>query len=413
MESIINVKINKLKDHPFNDILYDKINDPREKLMKSLITNKKKYGYSNKEIVYITKNLYILSGHRRKWASEESDGKLDELRCVIVNDHEFNPKSLTDPKLKQIEIDKLDEYNEPDITRNQTSWPVILRKYSVNNLNKFALSGKYFTPKERNNWAAEKCSYTTDSFKKMTQIYELGRHDLIQDVEKGDRSVSKAWTIANALQPKVKLKYDPKRMNWVEFFINNPKAMKRVVKYANDMLRQSFDINVNEKKIPLDIDHGHEQNMISTNLSNFYMSAISLVLEEEGFKSCTPREEAGLPDVRIKCLSKPGFEWERIEVKVAKFNGHGSSTKISAGPGATSIVPHSFLIVVYDPDTNRQFVALSDLTKNDWTRKGTKCSMGMNIWADNHLDNCVIFHGAGFIDSKKVFQMNMDEVKND
>ena len=244
MESIINVKINKLKDHPFNDILYDKINDPREKLMKSLITNKKKYGYSNKEIVYITKNLYILSGHRRKWASEESDGKLDELRCVIVNDHEFNPKSLTDPKLKQIEIDKLDEYNEPDITRNQTSWPVILRKYSVNNLNKFALSGKYFTPKERNNWAAEKCSYTTDSFKKMTQIYELGRHDLIQDVEKGDRSVSKAWTIANALQPKVKLKYDPKRMNWVEFFINNPKAMKRVVKYANDMLRQSFDINV-------------------------------------------------------------------------------------------------------------------------------------------------------------------------
>ena len=62
MESIINVKINKLKDHPFNDILYDKINDPREKLMKSLITNKKKYGYSNKEIVYITKNLYILSG---------------------------------------------------------------------------------------------------------------------------------------------------------------------------------------------------------------------------------------------------------------------------------------------------------------------------------------------------------------
>jgi hypothetical protein len=39
--------------------------------------------------------------------------------------------------------------------------------------------------------------------------------------------------------------------------------------------------------------------------------------------------------------------------------------------------------------------------------------MGMNIWADNHLDNCVIFHGAGFIDSKKVFQMNMDEVKND
>ena len=85
------------------------------------------------------------------------------------------------------------------------------------------------------------------------------------------------------------------------------------------------------------------------------MSAISLVLEEEGFKSCTPREEAGLPDVRIKCLSKPGFEWERIEVKVAKFNGHGSSTKISAGPGATSIVPHSFLIVVNPHRYHQQY----------------------------------------------------------
>ena len=204
-------------------------------------------------------------------------------------------------------------------------------------------------------------------------------------------------------------------MNWVEFFTKNPKAIERVVKYANDMLRQSYDISINGRKIPLDKTHGHEPNMISTNLSNFYMSAVSLVLEEEGFKSCTPREEAGLPDVRIKCLSKPGFEWERIEVKVAKFNGHGSSTKISAGPGANSIVPHSFLLVVYDPDTNRQFVVLSDLTKNDWTRKGTKCSMGMNIWADNHLTpgEYVFFNGDGFIDTKNMFQMNMAKIQED
>ena len=54
------------------------------------------------------------------------------------------------------------------------------------------------------------------------------------------------------------------------------------------MQQQHLNININGKKIPLDDVHGHEQNMISTNLSNFYMSAMSLVLEEEGFKSFTP-----------------------------------------------------------------------------------------------------------------------------
>ena len=135
-QTIITVKISKLKDHPLNEELYDKVNDNREKLRESLIKNLKKYGYANKEVVYITELFYILSGHRRKWASEESEGILDELRCVVVKDHEFNPKSLTDPKLKQIEIDKLDEYNDPDVIRSQTTWPVILRKYSIYNKTK-------------------------------------------------------------------------------------------------------------------------------------------------------------------------------------------------------------------------------------------------------------------------------------
>ena len=34
----------------------------------------------------------------------------------------------------------------------------------------------------------------------------------------------------------------------------------------------------------------------------------------------------------------------------------------------------------------------------------------MNIWADNHLDNCVFFHGEGFIDSRNLFNMNLKKV---
>ena len=410
---IITKHISELKDHPLNDVLYDKIDDNRDKLRASLIKSLKKNGYANKEIVYIDKNGVVYSGHRRKWASEEDEtGQLGELRCVEI-EHTFDFASLENPILEEKEIDILDEYNEPDIIRNQTSWSVVLRKYNVcNNIN-FKKTGKYFDGKERNKWCAEKCSYPTTTFKKMVEIFETGRTDLIKKIEIEGYSINKAYKEALNVQPPVQLLEDENRKNWIQFFKDKPELMDKVVKYANDMQQQHYNININGRKIPLDNTHGHEQNMISTNLSNFYMSAVSLVLEEEGFKSFTPREEAGLPDIRIKDLSKPGYHPERIEVKVAKFNGHGSKTYISAGPGATRIVPHTFLLVVYDPNSNRQFVVLSDLTKDDWTSnlKNTKCEMGMNVWADNHLDECVIFHGDGYIDNRNVFNMNLKEVK--
>lgn len=410
---IITKHISELKDHPLNDVLYDKIDDNRDKLRASLIKSLKKNGYANKEIVYIDKNGVVYSGHRRKWASEEDEtGQLGELRCVEI-EHTFDPASLENPILEEKEIEILDEYNEPDIIRNQTSWSVVLRKYNVcNNIN-FKKTGKYFDGKERNKWCAEKCSYPTTTFKKMVEIFETGRTDLIKKIEIEGYSINKAYKEALNVQPPVQLLEDENRKNWIQFFKDKPELMEKVVKYANDMQQQHYNININGRKIPLDNTHGHEQNMISTNLSNFYMSAVSLVLEEEGFKSFTPREEAGLPDIRIKDLSKPGYHPERIEVKVAKFNGHGSKTYISAGPGATRIVPHTFLLVVYDPNSNRQFVVLSDLTKDDWTSnlKNTKCEMGMNVWADNHLDECVIFHGDGYIDNRNVFNMNLKEVK--
>ena len=288
----------------------------------------------------------------------------------------------------------------------------MIRKYWYNNNLNFKKTKKYFTAKERNFWCAEKCSFQTNAFKMMVEIYDVGRHDLIDRVAIEGYSINKAHKEALDIQPVSKLKYDPDRKNWVEYFKENPECMDRVVDYANEMLKQHLDINIAGKKIPEDKIHGHEQNMLSTNLSNFYMSAVSIVLEEEGFDSTTPREEPGLPDVRILNLSKPEYHPERLEVKVASFKGHGSKTSISAGPGATRIVPHTFLLVVYDPDTKRQMVVLSDLTKEDWTSnsKNTQCDMGMNIWADNHLDDCVFFHGEGFIDSKNIFNINLSKV---
>jgi hypothetical protein len=411
---IEHIKLKNLKPHPLNIEYYDNydVNDTSNiRLQKSLKSTYLENGYPNLEIVYCDKNGIVYSGNRRFYGSKAGD--LPFLRCVRI-DHTFKPESLTNLKLKKIEKKILETYNQPGLKRDEYLWTVVLKKYLSDLSDYIQETGKPFTGKMRNEWCAERTNKKSKEFSMMVDVaIKYNRPELIKKVESGEYSVKDAFKEAGNIQPPIKEKEDKDRKNWIQFFRDKPELMERVVKYANDMLQQFVNINVNNRKIPQDDTHGHEQNMISTNLSNFYMSALSLVLEEEGFKSFTPREEAGLPDVRIKCLSKPGCHPERIEVKVAKFNGHGSKTNVFSGAGTIRIVPHTFLIVVYDPNTNRQFVALSDLTKDDWTSnsKNTKCEMGMNIWADNHLDNCVFFHGDGYIDNRNVFNMNLKEVK--
>ena len=399
-----------LKPHPLNEKLYNFDDDDRSDLRKSMVKTFKEFGYPNTEIVYIDKNNVIYSGHRRWYSSKEE--KIPVLRCMRIEDT-FDKKCLTDPVLKKKELDTLSNLNYPGTKRNELAWEVVLKKYDEYNKTDEKITGNSYTPKQRNSWCRENTKYSVDNFKKMVEIYEANRIDLIKKVDLTDMSVNNAWKEALNVLPASKEEYDPDRKNWTQYLRDNPQVGQKAVKYANDMLQQHLNINIKGRKIPEDKQHGHEQNMLSTNLSNFYMSGLSIALEEEGFKSITPREEAGLPDIRILDLSKKGYHPERIEVKVAKFNGHGSKTYISAGPGATRIVPHTFLLVVYDTKTKRQMAVLSDLTKEDWksNTKNTKCEMGMNVWADNHLDDCVFLHGDGFIDGNNVFQIHMEDVK--
>ena len=399
-----------LKPHPLNEKLYNFDDDDRSDLRISMTQTYKDNGYPNTEIVYIDKNNVIYSGHRRWYSAKEE--KIPVLRCMRIKDT-FDKKCLTDPVLKRKELDTLSNLNYPGTKRNELAWEVVLKKYDEYNKTDEKITGKPYTPRERNNWCRENTKYSVDNFRKMVEIYEVNRIDLIKKVDLTDISINNAHKEALNIQPKTKEKYDPNRKNWVQYIKDNPKVGKRIVKYANNMFNQYLEINIKDRKIVEDKTHGHEKSPISGNLSHFYMSAISLVLEEEGFTSITPNEEQGLPDVRILNLCKPGYHPERIEVKVAGFNGHGSNTYVSAGGGTGRIVPHTFLIIVHDRVTKRQMVVMSDLTKNDWTEEDKKAKMGMNVWAENHLNECVFLHGDGYFDTKKMFQIEMHKVKGD
>ena len=402
------LKVKDLKPHPLNGDLYDLKDDDRTDLRKSMLKTFKKFGYPNTEIVLVDKNNVIYSGHRRFEAANEEE--IPILRCMRTEET-FDEKCLSDPILKRKELDTLSDLNYPGTKRNELAWQVVLKKYDMYNRIDEKITGKPYTPRERNTWCRNHTKFSVDNFRKMVEIYEVNRIDLIKQVDLNDISINNAHKDALNIQPKVQLKYDPDRKNWVQYIKDNVEVGKRIVRYANNMFNQYLAININGRVIVEDKTHGHEKSPISGNLSHFYMSAISLVLEEEGFTSITPNEEQGLPDVRILNFCKPGYYPERIEVKVAGFNGHGSSTYISAGGGTGRMVPHTFLIVVFDRLTKRQMVVMSDLTKDDWTEDDKKAKMGMNVWADNHLNECVFLHGDGFIDSNNVFQIHMDKVK--
>lgn len=410
--NIVYRKITDLKPHPFNSVLYDFKNDDRAALKKSLMEWYKKTGTPTKEIIKIDMNNFIYSGHRRWWECNE-DEKLSKtkVQCEII-DHTLDEKRLNiDIPYTENEMAMLDAYNEPGVIRNQTSWPVILRKYDVANDLHYQKTRKDFSPQDRNRWCNEKCKFSTEHFKKMYQIFSKKRLDLISKVESGEYSVAKAYSEAFDIKEKSKLKYDKKRKNWPKYF-KNPKLQKKLIKYANSMIDQFLNISINGKKIIQDKQHGHEQQFISTFISNAYMSALSIVLEEEGFESYTPREEVGLPDIRIKCLSKEGYHPERIEVKVGQYQGTSSSTKVFAGIGATRIVPHTFLLVTYDPKTFRQFVVMSDLEKKDWSanKSSNKCEMSFSTFGKNHSKESTIIHGDAYFNNQNNYEIQLHKV---
>ena len=84
-------------------------------------------------------------------------------------------------------------------------------------------------------------------FKKMVEIYEEGRLDLIKKVDLDDVSVNEAYKEAMNIQPKVKLEYDPDRKNWIQHIKDNPEVGKRIVRYANNMF--NYKLNYSMKNI--------------------------------------------------------------------------------------------------------------------------------------------------------------------
>ena len=77
------------------------------------------------------------------------------------------------------ELDILSDLNYPGTKRNELAWEVVLTKYDQYNKVDEKITGKPYSNKQRNIWCNQNTKYSTDNFKKMVEIYEEGRLDLI------------------------------------------------------------------------------------------------------------------------------------------------------------------------------------------------------------------------------------------
>ena len=204
-----------LKPHPLNEKLYNFDDDDRSDLRISMTQTYKDNGYPNTEIVYIDKNNVIYSGHRRWYSAKEE--KIPVLRCMRIEDT-FDKKCLTDPVLKRKELDTLSNLNYPGTKRNELAWEVVLKKYDEYNKTDEKITGHFYTPKQRNIWCRQNTKYSVENFKKMVEIYEVNRIDLIKKVDLTDISVNNAWKEALNIQPASNVKYDPDRMKLINIY---------------------------------------------------------------------------------------------------------------------------------------------------------------------------------------------------
>ena len=403
------VLVSDLKPSPANRELYDDFdaNDPKmQKLveqMKLHYQQTKKNG--NYEVIVIDKNNYIRSGDRRTFASKLAGIKYI-LAIVCDDDMAYDPNR---PKLLELEL--LAEYNDSKLSaRDESSFINATRKFDVLHKAKVSYNGAPLGVKEFNAYRksfALNLGIDPSKFSKAVTVFEKERIDLLIKVDLNEISIEKAYNEATGKEMKL-LNVDENRPKWVSIFKENPHLQTQMIDVAMAIIKYEIHgckIETKMKKLSInpitDAKFGIEKQMKSTIVSNAFMSAIAIVLSDNGYTAETAGAEfGGVADTRIFAdengklyLSETngGYYTPSIEVKASYLNAYqGSENFFVGGFGATTSRFHDqdFLFVQFDDELKRFSVLLSECTRKDWQSNGaSQAAMRMSTWYTNHYEN--------------------------
>ena len=389
MISIINglVAVKDLKPHPLNENLYPLKDHGKniELLSEKLYDEFIETGVPNHtplDICPITGT--INSGHFRMYASQQmKDDKGNLVECTYlraVQGREYNPDYVEYDEIKHLE-----KFNK-DGKRDEYEITTLVHNYNVQNKafeNKF---GREFNAKERNEFAIDS-RIDKDKFRKI-MILNHDHPDIYKKFIDGDWNIGKCWRKAGKVKPTKKFNKD--RHNFFETLDENPVIIETFKKVFKQTITDFKNIG---NGIVFKPGTNWELNQLSGVASNVAMSAAVEAFNSTGIvdlECTTPENQQGYADIHFENLTNKfsdEFLSERIEVKMASWQGNCSSTKITGGMGSVKVSPHEYFIGVWNADLKKHFIILTTLDKDDWitNKADDKPTMTVSSWFNRYF----------------------------
>ena len=363
------VKISDLMPHPKNEEIYaDETAEGKKQMeMASDFKVREKQGLPpNTQYIRIWPDGTIHSGHTRV-ASAKAVG-ITELRA------EYTDKPYPDSTAPYDDVKNLLSEN---IIREETLW-VKLGKYNAL-LAAYEEQHNTVMPSSIRKELEKRLGSSWETLKKLNEIKETGRKDLMADVVAG-KSVEHCWKDAKNLL----MSHQDKKEGGIDLFNIFKDGMKtkiisKSITHAKKMRKLNMPFEFGEVT-PFDrSDLSWESGAFTTFLSHTVMTAVAGVLKEAGYEVQTANGHRDDPDIYLV------NDDEKIEVKVTQFNGNGHATSWKGGSGSRG---GEYILVAHDVEFENIFVMMSTLDKEDWKSAGNRggTTMPLNLWWKNHED---------------------------
>lgn len=389
----------KIKEHPRNKDLYDPKVDYAEdnqdyqglkKDIKEEFNKNKEHG--NLEPITITKDGYILSGHRRFNAARALGIPLKFIVSKQIVDF---TKSLSE------QYDQLRSFNKSKtFQRDEGSYQSVF--YRANNVYLAAIKDGY-SEKEariRENGIYKEQGIDSTDYTKVKKIMQMGRIDLLKKVDAGKETLWKAWNLAKDVS---KTEVNPNQFNWVKELKPNKEFKNEVVSEIKAMVKHELSWKTKDGHNILDPKQGQEKSGISSALSHKTMQIISCAINRHtDVKAVTAvATGAGTPDVFFPELTEiakdknPNYQKEALEIKGSTWTG--TDTVWYGGPGFRMDVHRDFYILfTFEANYTRFMMMCVQVNKDDVKpHHNSKSRCSFQDLMRNHYDKDDYFMLAG------------------
>ena len=432
-------QIQFLRHHPLNHYIYDpKVDyDPKNerfKVLGRLLLDefKKTKLYGNTEIVKVTKNGYILTGHRRCMVAIHFE---IPIQIIVVDEIYDKDAPLKD---KKEQITKYNKNKEGD--RKEETYAHWLHR----------AKGEYELIKEHEPDMPDKKIRALVK-EEMLQLHgidwqqflyaqkvleEFNRPDLIKKIDDGEMKPKKALEEAKKVNRK-KVEINPNQKVWKAEFEKNPEIGKLIKSEYIRIYKELSAIKTPDDTNMFDDTTGFEVGPITTVLSHWMMKITTSAIKKfTDINVVTAAAQGGgTPDIYFPDLTKEAkaknsnYAPEVMEVKGASQTKDGNP-KLYGGPGfGTSIHRDWYIVFFIDNKGERFFIMLVQIQKEDLKggkksdtaqfsnvsededKKGYTCSF--QDLMQNHYDkkDYYVIAGDVYKSSTDKFIMDFDKVK--